>query len=122
MEIVESYTYLGVVISSDLSLTPHIQLICMKARKILGLLHQNFAKYVSESSTILKMYKVLIQPHLEYATQVWSPYTVKDIQILEKVQKFAIRICSQNYQFCYEELLKLNIPSLEHRRLFLFFM
>ena len=120
MEIVESYKYLGVVISSDLSWTPHIQQICMKARKILGLLYRNLAKYASESSTILKMYKALVRPHLEYAAQVWSPYTVKDVQILEKVQKFALRICSRNYHLCYEELLEVfNIPSLEHRRLYL---
>ena len=90
MEVVQSYRYLGVVISSDLSWSPHIQLICKKARKVLGLLYRNFAKYISDSGVILRLYKALVRPHLEYAAQVWSPYLVKDIQLLEKVQKFAL--------------------------------
>ena len=89
----------------------------MKAKKILGLIDWNFAKYTSDSSVILKMYKALVRPHLEYAAQVWSPYTVKDIELLEKVQRFALRICSRNYNLSYEELLDLfKIPSLQNCR------
>ena len=45
---------------------------------------------------------------------------LKDVQLLEKVQKFALRICSKSYLAEYEELLELfDIPSLENRRLFL---
>ena len=69
MEVVRSYKYLGVVVSSDLSWSSHIQLVCMKAKKVLGLIYRNFAKYTSDSSVILKMYKALVQPHLEYAAQ-----------------------------------------------------
>ena len=105
MEVVWSYEYLGVVVSSGLSWSSHIQLVCMKATKISGLIYWNFAKYTSDSSVILKMYKALVQPHLEYTAQVWSPYTVKDIELLEKVQRFALRICSRNYNLSYEELL-----------------
>ena len=68
---------------------------------------------------ILRLYLFLVRPHLEYASQVWSPYTSKDIQVLEKVQKFALRMCAKNYQSEYAELLELfDIPSLEIRRLF----
>ena len=117
MEVVQS---LGVVVSSDLSWSSHIQLVCMKAKKILGLIYRNFAKYTSDSTVILKMYKALVRPHLEYAAQVWSPYMVKDIELLEKVQRFALRICSRNYNLSYEELLDLyKTPSLQDRRSFL---
>ena len=120
MEVVQSYKYLGVVVSSDLSWSSHIQLVCMKAKKILGLIYRNFAKYTSDSTVILKMYKALVRPHLEYAAQVWSPYMVKDIELLEKVQRFALRICSRNYNLSYEELLDLyKTPSLQDRRSFL---
>ena len=47
--------------------------------------------------TVLKLYMAPIRPHLEYATQVWNPYLVKDINSLERVQKFALRICSKGY-------------------------
>ena len=66
----------NIVISSDLSWSSHVQLVCMKPKKMLGLIYRNFAKYTSDSS---KMYKALVRPHLEYAAQVWSPYMVKDI-------------------------------------------
>ena len=44
---------------------------------------------------------------MEYAFQVWSPFMLKDVQLLEKLQKFALRICSKRYLAEYEELLAL---------------
>ncbi len=42
LEQVESFKYLGVLLSSNLSFSQHIQTICAKARKILGLLYRRF--------------------------------------------------------------------------------
>ena len=39
MEIVQQYKYLGLLVSSNLSWTPHIRSICNKARRILGLIY-----------------------------------------------------------------------------------
>ena len=67
-----------------------------------------------ETYVIFKLYLALV---LEYAAQVWSPYRVKDIQLLEK---FGLCICSRCYHLKYEDLLHLfNVPSLENQRLFL---
>ena len=33
-----------------------------------------------------------------------APYTTKDTQLLEKVQKFALRVCTSNYNMNYDEL------------------
>ena len=38
LEQVETFKYLGVLLSSDLNWTPHIENICSKARKLVGLL------------------------------------------------------------------------------------
>ena len=35
----------------------------------------------------------LVHPHLEYADQIWDPYTAKDCELLESVQRFAGRVC-----------------------------
>ena len=51
---------------------------------------------------------------------VWHPYLSKDVNALEKVQKFGLQICSRQWTKCYQELLELfHLPSLENRRLFL---
>ena len=37
------------------------------------------------------------RPHLEYAAAAWDPYTAKDIQQLERVQRRAARSVKKNY-------------------------
>ena len=49
---------------------------------------------------------------------VWAPHTVKDIQALEGVQKFACRIATHLWSAGYDDLLSLlGLSSLERRRL-----
>ena len=93
---VSTYKYLGVIISDDLSWALHIEEITSKARKLVGLLYRNFYRW-SSSDALLKLYLSLIRPHFEYAVQVWNPYLIKDIQKLETVQKFALRMCLKRY-------------------------
>ena len=66
---------------------------------------------------MLRLYKAFLRPHLEYAPQVWDPHLVKDIQLLEKSQKFALRVCTRNWSATYTELLNsTHVPSLSDRR------
>ena len=63
---------------------------------------ETISKNIDDPSTILKLYTALVRPHLEYAAQVWNPYQKKDIQCLEKVQKFALRMCAKDYHASYQ--------------------
>ena len=73
--------------------------------------------YISPFHWILQLYKAFIRPRFEYAPQVWDPHLVKDTQLLEKSQKFALRVCARNWSATYTELLdSTNVPSFSERR------
>ena len=113
---VDHYKYLGLNFSTDLSWSHHIGLVCKKTRKLLRMLYRNFYHF-SSSYILVKLYKSLIRPHMEYACSVWDPHLKKDIQMLENVQKFALRICSKSWNSDYDTLLgTINIPTLSNRR------
>ena len=119
LELVHSYKYLGVTLTSDLSWSEHIQSICVKSKKLIGLLYRRFYGN-ADPATILILYCTLVRPHLEYACQVWSPYTQRDKDLLENVQKFALRMSFRQWNASYRELLNLcNISTLRERRLYL---
>ena len=119
LETVDTFKYLGLLISSDLSWTNHIENICSKARKLLGLLYRRYYRF-SDQNTLLQLYTSLVRPHFEYAAPAWDPHLQRNIQLLERTQKFACRMCTKAWDTGYEELLEtLNLPSLSNHRLFL---
>ena len=74
----------------------------------------------SEPETLLRLYISLVRPHLEYASPVWSPYTIKDITLPENIQKFGCKLCTKQWDSGYEQLLELlDLPKLSTRRLYL---
>ena len=74
--------YLGVWINQDLDVSMQCQQI--RQCKQLVLLNK-FSNNIKASFPTLYKYKSYIRPHLEYSTQVWCPYKMKDINISEKV-------------------------------------
>jgi len=42
------------------------------------------------------LYKALVRPHLEFGDTTWFPYKVKDIEIIENVQKCATKQVKQD--------------------------
>ena len=86
------------------------------------LLHFKFKILVSKNVwTLLNAYITFVRPHLEFNTPVWSPHLQKDTFLIESVQKqFTRSICSRcNIPFSWyaDRLNKLNIKSLQYRRL-----
>jgi hypothetical protein len=107
---------LGVVISDDFKFTKQCIEACKKANKVLGFIYRNFDH--KSKDIILPLYKSLVRPHLEYAIQFWNPYFVKDIEILEQVQKRATKLIPGMRTIPYEMRLKiLGLQTLKTRRL-----
>ena len=64
------------------------------------------------------LYKSFVLPLLEYCSVVWCPFYVKDIEILERVQRRFTRIVPDFRDLPYKDrLVKYNLSTLYARRL-----
>ena len=111
-----SAKYLGVFIQNTFKWHEHISAISKKGNKALGLIRRTL--FNSSSRTKLTAYNAVVKPILEYACQVWSPYNKSSIEMLEAIQRRAIRWIFRLSQLesvtdCME---KNNISTLEIRR------
>ena len=89
---------------------------CKKANIILGFIFRH-SEFKSKDIS-LQLYKSLVCALLEYVVQFWSPYLLKDVEVLERVQRRATKLIPGMRSITYEERLKqLKFPSLALRRL-----
>jgi len=93
---VDQHSYLGVILNTNMSFSQHISNITTKAFKVLNFLRRNL--YQCSKETKSRAYLSLVHPILEYASTVWDPYTIKE---LERVQRSAARWVCSNYD-CME--------------------
>jgi hypothetical protein len=115
-----SLNLLGVILDSELSLTPQANATASKANKMVYLLSK-LKKYMTVENS-LKTYKSLIRPIVEYCSSLYLDGLAKNSDTLEKVQNKAIRIItSAPKQFSVTSgRLLLNLHTLHSRRNFLF--
>ena len=66
----------------------------------------------------LQLYKQFVRCHLEFSTPAWSLWQTGDIQLLEQVQRRAVRLINGLQGVTYEErLAELGLRTLEERRI-----
>ena len=95
--------YLGAILTSNFSWSNHISPISSKARKLIGVLYRKFYHH-SDPQTLLRLYQSLIHPHLKYACSIWDPHLKKNIEMLESVQKFGLKVCLKQWHSTCENL------------------
>ena len=96
--------------------TEHIAKIARKAHQRANLIHRCFTS--KNSDLLLKAYITYVRPILEYNSPLWSSSLKKDIILLESVQRrFTKRIPKLATMTYYSRLKKLNLESLELRKL-----
>ena len=78
-----------VLLTSNMSFSPHIQKIAAKATRVLNFIKRNLYNCSKEIKS--KAYLTLVRPILEYASPVWDPHLIKDSDQIEKVQRTAAR-------------------------------
>ena len=102
---------LGVLITNNLFCSKHIESFVSKANKTLGLI-KRICRDVKNINTRRILYCTLVRPKLEYASSVWSSYTIKHRMLLENVQRRATnQEYFQNAYFIWSTKLWNSLPT-----------
>lgn len=98
------YKDVGVILTSNLSFSLHINNILSKAYRSLGLVRRAVP---SSSNVSLKrsLYLTLVRSQVSYCCQVWRPHLIQDIKALEKLQRRASKYIINNYHMDYKSRL-----------------
>jgi len=115
LEVVTEEKDLGVTVCNNLKPARQCQLAYAKASKALGLISRTIS--FKSASVLLKLYKSLVRPHLEYCVSAWSPYYEKDKFLLERIQHRFTRMIPGLKKLPYKERIQqLGLWTLEERR------
>ena len=115
LELLDNYRDLGIQIDSKLKFHIHTDTVVKKAYRVLGLIRKSFE--CKDYDVMVKLYKSLVRPIIEYNNVLWGPFYVSDNRKIERIQRKATRIIPSISHLSYHDRLRhLNLPSLQHRR------
>lgn len=107
---------LGVLIDYKFKFNEQCAVAAKRGNQLLGIISRNFS--CLDKFMFLRLYKSMVRPHLEYAIQAWNPYTRKNINLLEGVQRRATKLVGFCRNLEYRDRLEyLGLTTLETRRL-----
>ena len=106
---------LGIIVSSNLSWTLHYNSICSNAYRSLNFIRRVISHQSSTVQFRKQLYLSLVRSKLTYCSQLWRPYLIKDIKLLENVQRRSTKYILHDYSSNYKQrLISLNLLPLMH--------
>ena len=119
ISLVDQVKYLGVILDSKLNLHAHVEYVKARAQKRISVLKCIAGKsYGADRTVLLRMYKALIRPILEYASFILDGPGNRRVATLESVQNACLRIATGAIRTSPVSALQVeaNIPPLYIRR------
>ena len=105
---------LGIIMSSNLTFGEHINNVCNKVKQMCGWILRTFQ---TRSIKVLRpLWISLVQPHIDYCSQLWAPHKATEIAKLEGLLRtFTSYIEEIKHLNFWERLQTLHISSIQRR-------
>ena len=106
---------IGVLVHKTLKPSKQCTEASRRANGVLGKICRSF--HYRDRHTFVKLYIQYVRPHLEFAVPAWAPWSAGDKEVLEKVQRRAVKMISGLQGATYEDRLKeLKLQTFEDGR------
>ena len=112
---VKEFKDLGILTDNNLSWNSHIDMITAKANRMLGLIKRT-CRDLKDESTLKTLYCSLVRSNLEYCSVVWCPFTKRNVNKIERIQRRATRFILKSNEPYDVRLSRLNLLTLAKRR------
>ena len=116
INVLECVKFLGINLDNRLKYKNHINVICTKLSKVVGILYK-LKEYLSAKS-LINMYYSLFYPYLTYGNVLWGGTYGTHLNVIEMLQKRPIRIITGSEYLSHTEPLFLQTSILKFADLY----